>query len=119
VHTADWAGPNRDFSIAMERVHKEMSARYGWNGQPSPAHFTSVLCLAWPDGKTEEFEGKVYGHVIWPPRGGNGFGYDPIFVAEGQTLTFGEMEPKKKYAISHRTRAFEHFKRACLDPPGN
>jgi XTP/dITP diphosphohydrolase len=119
VHTADWAGPNRDFSIAMERVHKEMSARYGWNGQPSPAHFTSVLCLAWPDGKTEEFEGKVYGHVIWPPRGGNGFGYDPIFVADGQTLTFGEMEPKKKYAISHRTRAFEHFKRVCLDPPGN
>lgn len=116
VHTADWAGPSRDFSIAMERVYEEMSARYGWTGQPSPAHFTSVLCLAWPDGKTEVFEGKVYGDVVWPPRGGNGFGYDPIFIAKGQTLTFGEMEPKKKYAISHRTRAFEHFKRACLEP---
>jgi XTP/dITP diphosphohydrolase len=74
-----------------------------------------VLCLAWPDGETQLFEGKVYGHVVWPPRGGNGFGYDPIFVADGETLTFGEMEPAKKYAISHRTRAFDHFKRACLE----
>jgi XTP/dITP diphosphohydrolase len=115
VYTADWAGPKRDFSIAMQRVHDELKARIGWKGEPVPANFTSVLCLAWPDGTAEFFEGKVYGSVVWPPRGGNGFGYDPIFVAEGQTLTFGEMEPRDKYAISHRTRAFDVFKRACLE----
>jgi XTP/dITP diphosphohydrolase len=118
VHTADWAGPKRDFTIAMDRVHEEMSARYAWKGEPSRANFISVLCLAWPDGQTQLFEGKVCGHVVWPPRGNNGFGYDPIFVADGETLTFGEMEPKKKYAISHRTRSFEHFKRACLQQAG-
>ncbi len=90
----------------------------GWKGEPLRANFISVLCLAWPDGQTQLFEGKVYGHVVWPPRGGNGFGYDPIFVADGHEQTFGEMEPASKYAISHRTRAFDHFKRACLDAPG-
>jgi XTP/dITP diphosphohydrolase len=118
VHTADWAGPKRDFTIAMQRVREEMSVRHAWKGEPSRANFISVLCLAWPDGQTQLFEGKVYGHVVWPPRGDNGFGYDPIFVADGETLTFGEMEPKKKYAISHRTRSFEHFKRACLEQGG-
>jgi len=118
VHTADWAGPRRDFGIAMQRVHDQMAKRHAWRGEPARANFISVLCLAWPDGQTELFQGKVYGHVVWPPRGDNGFGYDPIFVADGQTLTFGEMEPAKKYAISHRTRAFEHFKRACLDDGG-
>jgi XTP/dITP diphosphohydrolase len=115
VYTADWAGPGRDFSIAMQRVHDELQERCAWRGEPICANFRSVLCLAWPDGRSEVFEGKVYGHVVWPPRGTNGFGYDPIFVAEGQTLTFGEMEPADKYAISHRTRAFDVFKRACLD----
>jgi XTP/dITP diphosphohydrolase len=118
VHTADWAGPKRDFTIAMQRVHEEMSARRAWKGEPARANFISVLCLAWPDGQTQLFEGKVYGHVVWPPHGDNGFGYDPIFVADGETLTFGEMEPKRKYAISHRTRSFEHFKRACLEQAG-
>ena len=117
VHTADWAGPKRDFTIAMQRVHEEMSARRAWKGEPARANFISVLCLAWPDGQTQLFEGKVYGHVVWPPRGDNGFGYDPIFVANGQSQTFGEMEPASKYAISHRTRAFDHFKRAILDAP--
>jgi XTP/dITP diphosphohydrolase len=115
VYTADWAGPGRDFSIAMQRVHGELQERRAWGGEPLSANFISVLCLAWPDGTSEVFEGKVYGHVVWPPRGVNGFGYDPIFVAEGQTMTFGEMEPADKYAISHRTRAFDVFKRACLD----
>ena len=118
VHTADWAGPDRDFSIAMQRTHDELVRRIGWTGKPVRANFISVLCLAWPDGATEFFEGKVYGHVVWPPRGGNGFGYDPIFVADGETLTFGEMEPAKKYAISHRTRAFEALVRDCLGGPG-
>ncbi|CAN1723658.1 dITP/XTP pyrophosphatase [Hyphomicrobium sp. 1Nfss2.1] len=115
VYTADWAGPNRDFSIAMQKVHDELVKRRGWNGEPLRANFISVLCLAWQDGDVQFFEGKVYGHVVWPPRGGNGFGYDPIFVADGHTETFGEMEPACKYAISHRTMAFEHFKRAVLD----
>lgn len=115
VYTADWAGPGRDFSIAMQRVHDELKERIGWTGEPVPANFISVLCLGWPDGTAEFFEGKVYGSVVWPPRGTNGFGYDPIFVAEGQRLTFGEMEPAEKYAISHRTRAFDVFKRACLE----
>ncbi len=118
VHTADWAGPQRDFNVAMQCVHQQLTKRHAWMGEPTRANFTSVMCLAWPDGQTELFQGKVYGHVVWPPRGGNGFGYDPIFVADGETLTFGEMEPVKKYAISHRTRAFEHFKRACLDDAG-
>jgi XTP/dITP diphosphohydrolase len=115
VYTADWAGPGRDFGIAMQRVHDELQERRAWRGEPLCANFTSVLCLAWPDGASEVFEGKVYGHVVWPPRGSNGFGYDPIFVADGQTLTFGEMEPADKYAISHRTRAFDVFKRTCLE----
>ena len=68
--------------------------------------------------RSETFEGKVYGYVVWPPRGGNGFGYDPMFVANGQSQTFGEMEPASKYAISHRTRAFDHFKHAVLDVAG-
>ncbi len=118
IYSARWAGEDRDFSVAMQRVHDELEARGAWAGPGPRANFTSVLCLAWPDGTTELFEGKVYGHLVWPPRGTNGFGYDPIFVAEGQTLTFGEMEPANKYAISHRTRAFDVFKRACLDGSG-
>ncbi len=118
VYTADWAGADRDFSIAMQRVHDEMAARGAWKDPTPRANFISLLCLAWPDGATEFFEGKVYGHIEWPPRGTNGFGYDPIFVADGHTLTFGEMEPAEKYAISHRTRAFEVFKRDCLDAAG-
>ena len=118
VYTADWAGPGRDFSIAMQRVNDELVAKQGWQGEPLKANFISVLCLAWPDGETRFFEGTVDGHVVWPPRGGNGFGYDPMFVADGETETFGEMEPASKYAISHRTRAFDHFKRAILDGAG-
>jgi XTP/dITP diphosphohydrolase len=118
VYTADWAGPKRDFSIAMEKVHSELVKRQGWKGEPLRANFISVLCLAWPDGEVQFFEGKVYGSVVWPRRGTNGFGYDPMFVADGHTETFGEMEPASKYAISHRTRAFDHFKRAVLDDAG-
>jgi XTP/dITP diphosphohydrolase len=118
IYSARWAGPHRDFSIAMQRVHDELAERGGWNGATPRANFISVLCLAWPDGETQLYEGKVYGHLEWPPRGTNGFGYDPIFVADGQSMTFGEMEPANKYAISHRTRAFDVFKRACLDGEG-
>src|SRR5690606_18934880 len=75
----------------------------------------SVICLAWPDGTTEVFEGRVDGTLVWPPRGGNGFGYDPMFCPDGAVQTFGEMEPADKYAVSHRTRAFDKFRRVALE----
>jgi len=101
--------------VAMRRVADELRAIDAWSTPPGPrANFTAVLCLAWPDGETALFEGKVWGHLVWPPRGTQGFGYDPMFVAEDHTLTFGEMEPNAKHAISHRARAFALFASACL-----
>lgn len=115
VYSADWAGPSRDFGRAMTRVHDELERRGAWRATRAPrANFISVLCLAWPGGRHQFFTGRVEGTLVWPPRGGNGFGYDPMFVPEGEIRTFGEMEPKEKYAVSHRTRAFEALKRACL-----
>jgi XTP/dITP diphosphohydrolase len=115
IHSARWAGPAKDFAGAMRRVADEVNARGGWRETPGPrANFTAALCLAWPDGAAGAFEGKVFGHLVWPPRGSRGFGYDPMFVADGETLTFGEMEPSAKHAISHRARAFAQFARACL-----
>jgi XTP/dITP diphosphohydrolase len=115
IYSARWAGPSKDFAIAMRRVADELQALDAWNTRPGPrANFTAALCLAWPDGKTEAFEGKVYGHLVWPPRGSKGFGYDPMFVPEGHSQTFGEMEPNAKHAISHRARAFQQFAGACL-----
>ncbi len=114
IYSARWAGEAKDFTTAMRRVAEEVRGRGGW-GEPGPlANFMCALCLAWSDGATQLFEGKVYGHLVWPPRGSNGFGYDPMFVADGHTLTFGEMEPDAKHAISHRARAFALFARACL-----
>lgn len=123
IFSARWAGPTKDFGLAMEKLAEEVDRRDGWSASdPSlagpRANFISVLCLAWPDGETQLFEGKVYGHLVWPARGGNGFGYDPMFQADGETQTYGEMEPKQKYAGSHRTRAFAAFKAACLDGLG-
>jgi XTP/dITP diphosphohydrolase len=115
VYSARWAGPGKDFGLAMQRVHDALAEKGAWDGLPPRANFISVLCLAWPTGEHRLFEGRVYGTLRWPPRGGNGFGYDPIFVPDGETRTFGEMEPAEKYAISHRTRAFEAFKRHCLE----
>jgi XTP/dITP diphosphohydrolase len=116
IYSARWAGPERNFALAMQWVADEVRERGGWAQRPGPrANFTAVLCLAWPDGAAEAFEGKVYGHLVWPPRGTKGFGYDPMFVADGESLTFGEMEPVRKHAISHRARAFALFSRACLD----
>jgi XTP/dITP diphosphohydrolase len=115
IYSARWAGPARNFGLAMQRVADEVRKRGGWGQQPGPrANFTAVLCLAWPDGTADAFEGKVFGHLVWPPRGDKGFGYDPMFVADGETLTFGEMEPARKHAISHRAHAFALFSRACL-----
>jgi XTP/dITP diphosphohydrolase len=117
VYSARWAGPGRDFALAMRKLGDELCGLGAWTTKPGPrANFTAVLCLAWPDGAHEEFEGRVWGHLVWPPRGTRGFGYDPMFVADGETLTFGEMEPARKHAISHRARAFAKFAAACLGP---
>lgn len=115
IYSARWAGPGKDFGLAMQRVHDALDEKRAWDGTPPRANFISVLCLAWPTGEHRIFEGRVYGTLHWPPRGGNGFGYDPMFSPDGDTRTFGEMPPEAKYAISHRTRAFEAFKRDCLD----
>lgn len=116
IYSARWAGPSKDFQLAMQWVADEVRERGGWGAAGPRANFTAVLCLAWPDGTCAAFEGKVYGHLVWPPRGARGFGYDPMFVADGETLTFGEMEPAAKHAISHRARAFAKFVAACLEP---
>ena len=103
IHSARWAGPGRDFAVAMARLEEEL-ARLGATDRS--ATFISVLCLAWPDGRHETFEGRIDGSVVWPPRGGNGFGYDPVFQPEGAKKTFGEMTVAEKDALNHRTRAF-------------
>ncbi|MCB1992641.1 MAG: non-canonical purine NTP pyrophosphatase [Geminicoccaceae bacterium] len=115
IHSARWAGPSKDFQFAMKRVADELSARGAWSGAGPRANFTAALCLAWPDGQTQVYEGRVFGHLVWPPRGDKGFGYDPMFLADGETLTFGEMAPDAKHAISHRARAFKLFVAGCLE----
>lgn len=115
VYSARWSGPGRDFSVAMERVHALLDAKGAWAGTPPTANFISILCIAWPDGHERSFEGRVDGHLVWPPRGSRGFGYDPMFVADGGTETYGEMDPEVKHATSHRARAFAKFVEACLE----
>jgi XTP/dITP diphosphohydrolase len=111
VLSARWAGPGRDFAGAMARVHKEMTES---GTDDARAWFVCVLCLAWPDGHTELFEGRADGTAVWPPRGTQGFGYDPMFVPDGATVTFGEMTPEEKHARNHRARAFALLLNACL-----
>jgi XTP/dITP diphosphohydrolase len=115
IHSARWAGPAKDFSLAMRRVHEEIVARGRWGEGKPAANFTCALCLAWPDEATRVFEGKVFGTLVWPPRGTRGFGYDPMFLPDGSTVTFGEMEPAAKHRVSHRARAFEQFRREALE----
>ena len=100
IYSARWAGPDKDFRVAMERVQRELGER------DRSAWFVAVLALAWPDGGLELFRGEAAGRLVWPPRGERGFGYDPIFVPTGGAETFGEMEPAEKHKISHRARAF-------------
>ena len=114
IFSARWADRARNFAPAMQRVADALKQRGAWQHEGPRANFTAVLCLAWPDGEAALFEGKVYGHLVWPPRGSKGFGYDPMLVADGHALTFGEMEPDAKHAISHRARAFHEFARTCL-----
>jgi XTP/dITP diphosphohydrolase len=109
VHSARWAGPAKDFDAAMTRVNLEIGEagdRRAW--------FIAALCVAWSDGHTESFLGRVDGTAIWPPRGTFGFGYDPMFLPAGGAQTFGEMQPEAKHAVSHRARAFAQVLAACL-----
>ena len=115
IYSARWAGPTKDFQMAMQKVADAVTERKAWTSNGPRANFTAALCVAWPDGTTRVFEGRVFGRLVWPARGGLGFGYDPMFLADGQTETFGEMSPQKKHAISHRARAFKLFVDACFD----
>lgn len=109
IYSARWAGPEKDFSAAMGRVRRDLKER---NIEDYSAKFVCALALAEPDGESEIFEGEVHGHLEFPPRGDKGFGYDPIFVPEGFTQTFGEIAPAQKHAMSHRARAFAKFVKA-------
>jgi XTP/dITP diphosphohydrolase len=104
IHSARWGGQDRDFGIAMDRVHRELEAR---GASDTSANFICALALAAPERPTQVFEGKAFGTLTWPPRGSRGFGYDPIFVPDGYTQTFGEIAPQLKNELSHRMRAFE------------
>lgn len=115
IYSARWAGEQRDFKAAMARVEQMLAEKDAFDGQTPPrANFNCTLCLAMPDGETESFEGKIFGHLTFPPRGDKGFGYDPIFVPDGYSETFAEMGPEKKDAISHRAVAIELFSKAVL-----
>jgi XTP/dITP diphosphohydrolase len=114
IYSARWAGENKDFKSAMTHVKSELDTRSVPEARWT-AHFISVLTLSWPDGHAESFEGRVDGHLTFPPRGAKGFGYDPIFVPNGHTETYGELEPEYKHTTSHRARAFAKLIAACFD----
>jgi XTP/dITP diphosphohydrolase len=120
IHSARWAGPNKDFAGAMAKIEDILREKKTADRR---AHFVSALCIAWPDGHVEEFEGRVDGVLVWPPRGTAGFGYDPIFLPQGHARTFGEMSAEEKHGLppkgqglSHRARAFQKLAKACLQP---
>ena len=110
IHSARWAGPDKDFRAAMQKVEDELQGK-----NDRRAHFACALALCWPDGNLEAFDGAVHGTLVWPPRGTEGFGYDPVFVADGHDLTFGEMDPAEKHRISHRADAFRKLVDACFE----
>ena len=111
ISSARWAGPEKDFRVAMRRVEEALS---GLDNRR--ANFACALALCWPDGHMETFECFVFGSLVWPPRGEKGFGYDPIFAADGHDVTFGEMEPDEKHRISHRADAFRKLVNGCFRP---
>jgi XTP/dITP diphosphohydrolase len=124
IHSARWAGPNKDFVAAMARIKEELRALGAISPDRRRAHFACALCVAWPDHHVEEFDGCVDGALVWPPRGAAGFGYDPMFLPDGHTRTFGEMTPDEKHGLpplgqglSHRARAFRRLADACLVTP--
>ncbi len=112
VYSARWAGPGKDFMVAMEKVEELLRG-----SEDRSAMFICALALAWPDGHAEVFEGFVEGEITWPPRGDKGFGYDPVFTADGEDITFAEMDPPQKHAMSHRADAFNKLVSACFGEP--
>jgi XTP/dITP diphosphohydrolase len=122
IYSARWAGPDKNFAHAMEKVEAALRERDAFEPADRRAWFVSALCVAWPDGHTEEYEGRVDGILVWPPRGDAGFGYDPMFLPDGHARTFGEMTAVEKHGLpplglglSHRARAFVMLSQACLD----
>jgi XTP/dITP diphosphohydrolase len=127
VYTADWAGPKRDFSMAMRLVEEELYKAGATTPEQRRATFVSLICLAWPDGHTQEYLGECRGTLVWPPRtGGHGHGYDPLFVPEDDTRTFGEMTEAEKHGSvdgsvpprSHRSRSLKALIDDVLPPEG-
>ena len=112
LFSARWAGPDKDFNLAMQKVWDGIAAKGPDAGHD--AHFVCALALAWPDGHVEAFEGRVDGTIVWPPRGDKGFGYDPMFQPHGHDISFGEMDPDAKHAMSHRAHAFAHLVKAVF-----
>lgn len=126
IYSARWAGRDRDFSVAMQKVEDRLQAVGAVKPEQRRARFVCVLALALPDGHVDTFTGRVDGTLVWPPRGEQGFGYDPIFLPDGHSRTFGEMDAEEKHGwrpgsavapLSHRARAFQLFARQRLDAP--
>jgi XTP/dITP diphosphohydrolase len=121
IFSARWAGPDKNFNRAMATIEAKLQERGAVTPERRRAHFVSALCVAWPDGHAEEFEARVNGVLVWPPRGDKGFGYDPMFLPDGQARTFGEMPSEEKHGLpphgkglSHRAQAFLKLAEACL-----
>jgi XTP/dITP diphosphohydrolase len=122
IYSARWAGPKKDFHFAMQTIDHKLRERNAIAPEQRAAIFVSALCVAWPDGHTEDFEARVDGTLVWPPRGDKGFGYDAMFLPNGETRTFGEMPSEEKHGLpprgkglSHRARAFMKLAEACLE----
>jgi len=109
IYSARWAGPEKDFAMAMRKVEEGLDGK-----SDRTAYFVCALSMAWPDGHVETVEGRCYGTLVWPPQGGKGFGYDPMFRPDGYSATFGEMSPSRKHEISHRADAFEQLVERCF-----
>ncbi len=121
IFSARWAGATKDFNTAMARIERLLQERDAGEPEQRKAHFVSALCVAWPDGHVEEVEARVDGTLVWPPRGDAGFGYDPAFLPDGHTRTFGEMSSIEKHGLpplglglSHRAKAFVQLAKMCL-----
>jgi XTP/dITP diphosphohydrolase len=122
IYSARWAGPDKNFAGAMAMIESKLKERGATASSERKAHFVSALCVAWPDGHVEDFEARVDGVLVWPPRGDKGFGYDPMFLPDGHNRTFGEMPSEEKHGLpprgkglSHRARAFLKLAEACLE----
>jgi len=109
IYSSRWAGPKQNFTLAINKISEKLSST-----KDMRAKFICALCLAWPDGHCESFQGEINGKLAFPPKGENGFGYDPIFIPDGYNLTFGQLEPNEKKAISHRAIAFDQLLQNCF-----